>query len=446
MRKLLVVSSTPLKGLVALQLQHGNWELDQARSGPQARELLAQRDFLVGLSVFWDQDDEKHRDALAALIYDHPDMRWIAALPRDAVHREPYAALVATRLYDYFSLPLEPERLAVILGHAYGMTEAGSRFFRQQRSAAAGRYGMLGSSPAMRELFGNIEWATKSDAPVLIVGETGTGKETTARAIHANSPRADRPFVLVSCGTASSGFIEQLLFGTSTAPLAPARSKLAPPESPDGGALFLDGVTEMPLAAQAQLLRFLTDRERAEAGDGRSQALDVRIIAATTTDLEQPVATGQVLSDLFYRLAVIVMRTPPLRERAEDLELLTQHFVREAAHKTQSKTIGVSRAALAAIKQYDWPGNLLEMGNYIFRAILFSQSLYLSPRDLDLPMRAGEPEPISLEKSRERAEKETLRQALTRNRRNVTRAAKELQISRMTLYRLLEKHGMDRRS
>jgi DNA-binding NtrC family response regulator len=446
MRKLLVVSSTSLNGRIALELRHSNWELDQARSGAQARELLARRDFLVGLSVFWDQDDETHREALAAVIYDHPDLRWIAALPRDAVQREPYAALIATRLYDYFSLPLEPERLTVIVGHAYGMTEAGSRFLREQQDAAAGRYGMLGCSPAMRELFGNIEWATKSDAPVLIMGETGTGKETTARAIHASSPRADRPFVPVSCGTASSALIEQLLFGTSATALPGARSKSAPPESANGGTVFLDGVTEMPLAAQAQLLRFLTERERSKAGERRSQALDVRIIAATAGDLEQPVATGEVLSDLFYRLAVIVMRTPPLRERVEDLEMLAQHFVREAAHKTQSKTIGVSRAALAAIKRYHWPGNLLELGSYIFRAVLFSQALHLSPRDLDLPRRASEPEPMSLEQSRERAEKETLRQALARNRRNVTRAAQELQVSRMTIYRLLEKHGMDRRS
>ncbi len=180
--------------------------------------------------------------------------------------------------------------------------------------------------------------------------------------------------------------------------------------------------------------------------NGSSHALDVRIIAAAPSDLDEHVETGRFLSDLFYRLAVIVMRTPPLRERSEDLEILAEPFFREAAKKAQSKTVGISRAAIAAIKQYDWPGNLLELGNRIFRAVLFSRAPHLSPRDLDLPKFATEAEPLSLEQSRDRAEKETLRRALARNRRNVTRAARELRISRMTLYRLLDKHGMDHRS
>jgi len=202
----------------------------------------------------------------------------------------------------------------------------------------------------------------------------------------------------------------------------------------------------MAPAAQARLLRFLAERERPKPGNGHSRALDVRVIAASPTDLDQPVASGQTLLDLFYRLAVIVMRTPPLRKRPEDLEILAEHFRKEAAKKTQSRAIGVSRAALAAMEQYHWPGNLLELSNHILRAVLFSKSLHLSTRDLDLPKYASDAEPLSLEQSRERAERETPRVALARSRRNVTRAARELRISRMTLYRLLDKHGMDRRS
>jgi DNA-binding NtrC family response regulator len=445
MRKLLVLSSNTLGGPVALQLRRRSWQLDHARSGSQARQLLAQKDFLVGLSIFWDEDTDGHCAALAAIICDYPNIRWVAALPRDAVQRDSCAALIATRLYDYFSLPLEAERLSVVLGHAYGMTEVGIRFLRQQQSTAAGRFGMVGRSPAMRGLFRNMQWAAENDAPALIIGETGTGKETTARAIHTSSSRANRPFVPVSCGTTSAAAIERLLFGAEGAASQGDRRNPGAPESVGGGTLFLDDIADMPPEAQARLLRFLTERERPRAGNGHSRALDVRIIAASPNDLDEHVASGQILSDLFYRLAVIVMRTPPLRERPEDLEMLAEHFVAEAAKTTQSRTIGVSRAALAAMKQYHWPGNLLELSNHIFRAVLFSKSLHLSPRDLDLPKYASDPEPLSLEQSRERAEKETLRLALARNRRNVTRAARELQISRMTLYRLLDKHGMDRR-
>ena len=446
MRKLLVLSSRSLGDEVPRELRRTDWQLNQAWSGPQARQLLKQQEFLVGLCVFWNEDSDEHRTELGGVISDHPLIRWIAALPRDAVQHEACAALIATRVYDYFSLPLDPSRLSVILGHAYGMTEVGIRFLQRQQDAAAGRYGMLGRSAPMRELFRDIEWATKSDAPVLIIGETGTGKERTARAIHSNSPRADRPFVPVSCGTTPTTVIERALFSrVDVAPSRASQRKVVPIEPVDGGTLFLDDIGDMPLAAQARLLRFLTARERMQA-NGSSHALDVRIIAAAPSDLDEHVETGRFLSDLFYRLAVIVMRTPPLRDRSEDLEILAEHFVREAAKKAQSKTVGISRAAIAAIKQYDWPGNLLELGNRIFRAVLFSRAPHLSPRDLDLPKFATEAEPLSLEQSRDRAEKETLRRALARNRRNVTRAARELRISRMTLYRLLDKHGMDHRS
>ena len=190
MRKLLVLSSQTLGGPVTLQLRRRNWQLDRARSGSQARQLLAQKAFLVGLSVFWDEDTDEHCAALAAIIADYPDIRWVAALPRDAVQRESCAALIATGLYDYFSLPLEAERLSVILGHAYGMTEVGIRFLQQQQSVAAGRFGMLGRSPAMRGLFRNMEWAAESDAPVIIIGEIGTRQgDNGTRHSHQLLPR-----------------------------------------------------------------------------------------------------------------------------------------------------------------------------------------------------------------------------------------------------------------
>jgi DNA-binding NtrC family response regulator len=257
----------------------------------------------------------------------------------------------------------------------------------------------------------------------------------------------DRAFVPVSGGTTTTSVVEQALFGcVDAAPSRASRRNVEPLESAAGGTLFLDDIADMPLATQARLLGFLTERERTPPDDGAPRALDVRIIAATTSDLDEQVKTGRMLSDLFRRLAVIVVRTPPLRERSDDLEMLVHHFVMAAPKRTQSKTIGVSRAALTAIKQYAWPGNLLELENRIFRAVLVSQSPRLSVRDLDLPEYASEPEPVSLEQSRDRTEKETLRYALAHNRHNVTRAAKELRISRMTLYRLLEKHGMDRRN
>jgi DNA-binding NtrC family response regulator len=447
MRKLLVLSSKPLGNEVSRTLEQASWELHETTSDRQARQLLGQQRFLVGLCVFWEDDDDDRRRRLGEMISDHPDIRWIAALPRDAVQHETCAALIATRVHDYFSLPLDPTRLAVILGHAYGMTEVGITFLNRQQESATGRYGLLGRSEPMQRLFGDIEWATKSDAPVLIIGETGSGKERTALAIHANSPRRRGPFVPISCGTTAPKVLEHALFGrTEGTRTRTSRPRASARDAASGGTLFLDDIAEMPLAAQARLLRFLTAKERAERGAGISPALDVRVIAASPTDLDEHVESGRILSDLFYRLAVVIIRVPPLRERTDDMEMLAQHFLMEAAKKTQAKVIGISRSALAVMKQYDWPGNLLELSNRIFRAVLFSRRPHLSVRDLDLPKFATETQPLSLEQSRDRAEKETLRRALARNRRNVTRAAKELQISRMTLYRLLEKHGMDRRN
>jgi len=347
MRKLLVLSSKPLGDEVARELRRGNWDLNYAWSGAQARQLLGQKGFLVGLCIFWNEDSDEHRKTLGEIISDHPQIRWIAALPRDAVQHETCAALIATRVYDYFSLPLDPARLTVILGHAYGMTEVGIRFLQRLRDAATGRYGMLGRCASMQELFRDIEWATKSDAPVLIIGETGTGKERTARAIHSNSHRAGRPFVPVSCGTTSTSAVERVLFGRPEAAASRAsRRKVIPLESADGGTLFLDDIGDMSLATQARLLRFLTERERMQPGQNASRALDVRIIAASPGDLDEYVDSGRILSDLFYRLAVVIIRTPPLRERTDDLEMLAQHFVMEAAKKTQSKTVGLGRTAV----------------------------------------------------------------------------------------------------
>jgi two-component system NtrC family response regulator len=303
---------------------------------------------------------------------------------------------------------------------------------------------IIGSTPRMREIFSMVSLVAKTDVTVLVQGESGTGKELVARAVHGKSRRKNAPFVAINCGAIPETLLESELFGHEKGAYTGAhvqrKGKL---ELADGGTVFLDEVAEMPLSIQVKLLRFLQERKVERLGGRQAIPVDVRVIAASNKDLKDEIAAGGFREDLYFRLSVVTITLPPLRERAEDIGMLANAFLRRAAQEYRRK-LRFSREAIAAVAKYQWPGNIRELENSIQRASIMARGRFIEPVDLGIPS-AGLPEHVSLREARNRVERQVVVDALTRTRGNISRAATELGVSRPTLHSLLEKHGIDSR-
>jgi two-component system NtrC family response regulator len=301
---------------------------------------------------------------------------------------------------------------------------------------------IIGSAPQMREIFGVVSRVAKTDVTVLVQGESGTGKELVARAIHRQSRRRNAPFVPINCGAIPEALLESELFGHEKGPYTGAhvqrKGKL---ELADGGTVFLDEIGEMPLSLQVKLLRFLQDREVERLGGRRRIHVDTRIIAATNKDLKADFLAGGLREDLYFRLSVVTITLPPLRERAEDIGIIANAFLRRACQEYGRK-LRFSGDALSAIIRYPWPGNIRELQNAVQRASIMTRGQLIEPTDLGIPVPTAA-ERLSLREARNRVERQVVVDALTRTRGNVSRAATELGVSRPTLHGLLEKHGID---
>jgi len=276
------------------------------------------------------------------------------------------------------------------------------------------------------------------------VGETGTGKELAARAIHSGSACAQGPFVAVNCAAIPATLIQAELFGYEKGAFTGAtESRAGYIETANGGTLFLDEVAELSPEAQSSLLRCLENGQIVRLGSSTPREVQVRVICATHADLQALVREERFRLDLYYRLHVLRIRVPSLRERGADILTLAQHFLSELNRGNPSRAIGFSRSALGRIEQYDWPGNLRELRNRIQQARLDCSGRYITPADLRLERRSGRRDSVTLQEAREAAERQVIRSALGRNAQNMARAAEELQVSRMTLYRLMQRHGFE---
>jgi Nif-specific regulatory protein len=304
------------------------------------------------------------------------------------------------------------------------------------------QHDMVGESPRMREVFQFIAKVAPSEATVLIRGESGTGKELVARAIHSNSPRAGKPFVAINCAAITDTLLESELFGHEkgafTGAVAQKKGKL---ESAEGGVVFLDEIGELAPALQAKLLRVLQQREFERVGGTRTIKLDVRLIAATNANLEEGVKSGAFRRDLFYRLNVVSVRMPSLRDRREDIPLLANYFACKHAEKAKRKLSGISAAARAALMQYDWPGNVRELENAIERAVVLGAADVILPEDLpeallEKPVSSGGPVTRYHEGVLE-AKKQIISNAIEQAGGHYTEAAKLLGVHPNYLHRLL---------
>jgi DNA-binding NtrC family response regulator len=366
------------------------------------------------------------------------DIEWITLLSHDRLSDPNIRRLIVECCFDYHTLPSDPQRLMVTLGHAFGKERIRAGL-EDAQVTRVGEYEMVGASPVMQQLFRMIRKIGAVDVPVLITGESGTGKELTAVAIHERSGRAKGAFVAVNCGAVPANLIQSELFGHEKGAFTgAAQRKIGYIEAADNGTLFLDEIGDLPLDLRVNLLRFLQEKKIKRVGSPNDIAVNARVIAATNVDLEKAVREGRFREDLYYRLNVLHVTVPALRERRDDIEVLARFYFNKFRNGSVAR--GFHGRALSEMASYSWPGNIRELINRIRRATLMCEGPLVTVADLGLDRHAAPREFLTLDSARHKAEKEAIRMALQRAHNNVTHAAADLGISRVTLYRLAEKH------
>lgn len=348
--------------------------------------------------------------------------------------------------YDYFSKPFDLEEIRIVLKRALYRRNL-ERAIERRRLPLKERYqfaNIVGKSEPMRQIFDTIGTLAKADCTVLLRGESGTGKELVARAIHYSSQRAESSFVPVNCAAIPESLLESELFGYEKGAFTGAVTrKLGKFELASGGTIFLDEIADMSLAMQAKILRVIQERSFERLGGARPIKIDTRLITATNKDLEKLMRKASFREDLYYRLNVVSIYLPPLRERKEDIPLLVSHFLRNYNRLNSKKIKGVSSQALKLLMDYDWPGNVRELENVIERAIVLGEGDIILPQDLSL--KVGE-KPSgsrfnsgSIDISLVEAEKRLIKKTLKLTHGNKTKAAKILGIHRNTLRRKISR-------
>jgi DNA-binding NtrC family response regulator len=402
-------------------LESCGWTVHPASELRAAHRLLKEHVCGVGL-IAADRLDESAHDELACFLRAHCATEWVGVFDAALVRSPRCRDLILTHLFDHHTTPVDSARLALTVGHAWGHAALRQAAIADEVRSRDPQ--ILGISSACLELMRQIRRVAKVDAPVLIRGESGSGKELAAQAIHRHSARANGPFVAVNCGAIQPSLIQSEL------------------EASSGGTIFLDEIGDLSLDLQINLLRFLQEKTVNRVGSTRSIRVDTRVIAATHVDLDRAVTAGRFRQDLYYRLDVVPLKVPPLRERKGDVPVLAQHYFERFAEEKAPQLKGFSRSALAAMHAHDWPGNVRELVNRVRRAAVMAEGQLITSHDLGL----GEAEPVRewdmLEDTRLKAERGALVATLQNAGRNISEAARKLGVSRMTLYRLMAKHGI----
>ena len=364
-------------------------------------------------------------------------------------------AVEATQLgaYDILEKPLDTDRILVTLRNVLGRIELAEEN-AQLRQHIESRFEIVGQSPCIRDLIAQIERVAATPARVLITGENGTGKELVARALHKNSPRARKPFVEVNCAAIPSELIESELFGHMKGSFTGAvQDRTGKFEQADAGTLFLDEIGDMALAAQAKVLRVLQDGDVTRIGGVKSRRVDVRVIAATNKRLEEEIGGGRFREDLFYRLNVVPLHVPSLRERREDIPLLVQHFMGQFANEGASTRMEIAPTALDRLTSFDWPGNVRELRNTVERLVILSTGPVVTVSDVDRLVGARHLDVVTtgviqsartFEEFKRSAERVFLTAKLREYDWNVAETARALQMPRSNLYKKIERHRLER--
>ncbi|MFK5926912.1 MAG: PEP-CTERM-box response regulator transcription factor [Desulfuromusa sp.] len=377
---------------------------------------------------------------------------------------------VAMGAYDYYHKPIDLDELKIILSRAFHL--AGLEEENNQLQLAAGRdkqngySGIFGQCSQMQQIFAMIKKVASVDVPILILGESGTGKEVVARAIHNRGIRKDGNFIAINCGAIPESLLESELFGHEKGAFTGAQNRVqGKVEYAEGGTLFLDEIGEMAPLLQVKLLRFLQEKVIQRVGGREDIPVDTRIVAATNVDIQESIKDGKFREDLYYRIGVITIELPPLRERGEDIELLANIFLRRFGQEFGQKVRGYSTSALKWLRTYDWPGNVRELENKIKRAVVMTESPIIEAYDLGFEEKqdisassdsSGDDKVqgvlngannfsfagMTLKDARRQVENIVVQQAMERAQGNILKAAEELAVSRPTLYDLLKRHGL----
>jgi two-component system response regulator AtoC len=357
----------------------------------------------------------------------------------------------------YLTKPVDVNHLKVLIRKALenrALLEENKRL-REEVGTKYDFSSLVGRSEEMMEVYAALRKVAESDVTVLLLGETGTGKELAARAIHYNSPRRRHPFRKISCASFPEALLESALFGHEKGSYTGADSRqIGMFESADKGTIFLDEIGEINQNVQVKLLRFLQEKQFERVGGTQTIRVDARVIAATNLDIEKAVQEGKFRKDLYYRLNVVPISMPPLKEKKEDIPLLAAHFLDKYKDKSDGKVKKVSDEALSILMQHDWPGNVRELENCIERAIVMGEGDTILPSDLPLELRGGEPVFVPGEVieeippdgiSLDQVEKRLIIRALRQTKGNQTEAARKLGVTRRTLQYRMEKYGVSSR-
>ncbi|WP_233840104.1 sigma-54 dependent transcriptional regulator [Dyella sp. 2HG41-7] len=417
------------------RLAQAGWHTRVADAVAQGGIGIRRGDTVVAMADVRKADTETLR-SIARLMADHPRIPWLALLSTDTSVQAPELERVLRASIDFFTAPIDMQRLVETLGKLAGDAPVPVAYTDVP--------GITGNSAAMMAVVASLRKYAPVDLPVLITGETGTGKEVAARALHRLSPRRDHPFAAINCGALPANLVQSELFGHERGSFTGANARrIGHFEAAAGGTVFLDEVGDLPPDAQISLLRLLQEGTLERVGSTQSIKLDVRVLAATHVDLEKAVAQGRFREDLYYRLNVLRLRMPALRERADDVLQLAQIFLDafRKQHNCNARTF--SALSRKALRDFSWPGNVRELLNRVQRAAVVAEGAQISVADLDLEdviaPRAGH---SSLGLTRTSAERDAVMACLRETRFNISECARRLKVSRVTIYRLCKKHQL----
>ena len=448
---LLVDDEVKIRRALGAALRDEGHDVIEAASAREAQRLMSQQPFDV-LVIDNRMPEVSGLDLIRELSSSMPEGERPQILMMTA-HATIESAIEAMKLgaCDYLQKPFEVDELIVVVRRAVEHQRLRTQhgYLLSERREEFNQYGIVGRSARMQEVIRTAELVAESRSTVLVTGETGTGKEMVARAIHDRSAQRDMPLIKVNCAAIPETLLESELFGHRRGAFTGATAnKKGKFELADGGTIFLDEIGTMSQSLQAKLLRVLQEREFEPLGSEHTHHVDVRVIAATNRDLSALVSKGEFAGDLYYRLNVIPIAIPPLRERREDIPVLVDHFLHKHATRAAKQIATIEDRALQALEAYDWPGNVRELENTIERAVVLSTDATITPRALSGP--TGSPAQTwyglpssNLHQNLEWVERETIRRALDVSGGVKKTAAERIGISQRALSHYLSKHRID---
>jgi len=446
---LLVDDNDSQRRVIEFWLKEERYDVASAGSAEEALRLAEARPFDLVISDI-KMPGLSGLDLLARLHERTPDVPVILMTAFGTVNDAVAAMKIGA--FDYVLKPLEEETLKVVAAKALEHRKliAENRYLRAFAEKTTRFENLIGQSKKMTELFDVARQVAPRESTVLILGESGTGKELVAKAVHLNSARRRGPFMVINCGAIPENLIESELFGHKKGAFTGALTdRMGKFEAASGGSVFLDEVSELPLPLQVRLLRVLQEREIDKIGEPRPISINVRVIAATNRNLAAMIQDGSLREDLYYRLSVVTLRVPPLRERRDDIPLLAEHFMEKSTRRYDLPALHLHPEAMDLLSAYNWPGNVRELENVIESAVVLSAGDEIGPNDLPENIRRQESriskihldipdEGISLED----VERELLARALEKTGGNQSQAARFLNVSRKTLIYRMEKYGL----